>query len=142
MAPRGFLDKLAFEVEPKKKTAIILTAQLRYSDHKGRVFTVPKGFKCDLASVPRIFRSIASPWNQSARAGVLHDCGYRWYEVWKLPRSEMDDLYQMGLRDDGVSRFRAWVNKKAVRIGGRGAWEKWRVTLKIKKGVAPKVYTL
>ena len=139
---RGFLDKLAFQVEPIKKTAIVLTTQLRYVDRRGRLFTVPKGFKCDLASVPRIFRSIASPWNQSARAGCLHDCGYRWHEVWKLSRSEMDDLYQMALRADGVSRFRAWVQKRAVRIGGRRAWEQWRVTLKSRKGVAPKVYTL
>jgi len=40
---RGFLDKLAFQVEPIKKTAIVLTTQLRYVDRRGRLFTVPRG---------------------------------------------------------------------------------------------------
>lgn len=139
---RGFLDKLAFEVEPTKKTAIVLTARLRYVDERGRLFTVPKGFTCDLASVPKIFRSISTPWNQSARAGVLHDCGYRWYEIWKLPRYTMDHIYKGALRADGVSRFRAWVQKTAVRMGAGGAWDRWRKTPKSKKGIAPKIYTL
>lgn len=139
---RGFIDKLVFEVEPIKKTAIVLTARLRYVDERGRLFTVPKGFTSDLASVPRIFRSIATPWNQSARAGVLHDCGYRWFEVWKLQRSTMDHIYKGALRDDGVSRFRAWVQEKALRIGAWGAWKRWRATPKSKKGIAPKLYTL
>ncbi len=133
----GFQNALLSELVPGKELTVRLTAVLIYVDAKGRRFTVPKGFECDLASVPRFLRSIATPWHQSARAGVLHDCGVRWFEVWKIPRAEMDELYRQALRDDGVSWFRAWMQKRGVRLGGWRAWNRWRKTLPIDKGKRP-----
>ena len=132
-----FLGRLQFEVEPKKKTSIILTRSLVYFDRHARKFTVPKGFQCDLASVPRWVRSLATPWNQSARPGVWHDCAYRWNEVWRIPRHEADALYRDALIEEGVARWRAWLQMKAVRIGAGAAWERWRQTSEKHKGPKP-----
>ena len=137
-----FLDKLRFQVEPKKKTTIVLTDRLRYIDRKRRLFTVPEGFSCDLASVPKIFRSLATNWNQSARAGVLHDCMYRWAEVWKIPRKESDQIYRRALMDDGVSGMRAWLQYIALRIGASDSWYDWRGTHAKNKGIRPKMFRL
>jgi len=132
-----FFDKLVFRVEPVAKTTIILTERLRYIDRRRRMFTVPAGFKSDLASVPKWLRSVATPWNQSARAGVLHDCGYRWFEIWRLSRRELDLIYMQALMDDGVSRWRAWIQKMAVRVTGGRAWNNWRLTPFQEKGLRP-----
>ena len=133
----GFLDDLRFELVPGEELTVKLTAELRYVDTDGFLYTIPEGFECDLASVPRFLRSIATPWHQSARAGVLHDCGYKWFEVWAIHRVGMDELYNQALRDDDVSRFRAWLQKRAVRIGGWRAWDRWRRAPQIVKGPRP-----
>lgn len=132
-----FLGRLRFEVEPTHKTSIVLTAALMYFDSDNRQYTVPKGFQCDLASVPRWVRSVATPWNQSARPGVWHDCCYRWYEVWYIPRKEADKLYMYALMEEGVSRWRAWIQMKVVRIAAGGAWERWRQINEKHKGPKP-----
>lgn len=132
-----FLGRLRFEVEPTRQTSITLTAPLVYFDRHGRKFTVPNGFNCDLASVPRWVRSLATPWNQSARPGVWHDCAYRWNEIWRLPRKETDQLYRDALTEEGVSRWRAWIQMKAVNFAAGGAWERWRQTSQKRKGPEP-----
>lgn len=156
----GFLDDLEFELAPGHDLVVVLTSRLRYQDRKGRVFTVPKRFRCDLASVPKLLRSVSTPWQVSARAGVLHDCGYRWFEVWKIPRREMDEVYRQALRDDqaeaneaepagnwftrGWRRVsqptRAWIQKAGVRLGAWRAWRRWRSTPKKQKGIKPPMW--
>ena len=132
-----FLGRLRFEVEPIKQTSITLTEPLIYFDRYGRKFTVPKGFNCDLASVPRWVRSVATPWNQSARPGVWHDCCYRWYETWRIPRKEADELYRDALMEEGVARWRAWIQMMAVKFGAGDAWERWRHASQRRKGPKP-----
>jgi len=134
----SFLGDLQFEIEPGDRLVVRLTKHLAYMDKLGHKFTVPVGFRCDLASVPKIFRSITTPWHQSARAGVLHDCCYRWGPFWVLNRSDADKLYAWALIDDGVSRWRAHVQRLAVRLGAGGAWDRYRELHPSKKGQKPK----
>lgn len=133
----GFLQDLRFELEPEAELTVVLTRSLVYLDGSGVMYTIPEGFRCDLASVPRIFRSVATPWHQSARAGILHDCIYRWAIWWGVTRSESDELYRQALVDDEVSRWRAWVQKRGVRLGGWRSWNRWRKVPPDKKGVQP-----
>jgi hypothetical protein len=132
----SFKSDLQFELEPNEKLTVRLTAPLMYEDADMAV-VVPVGFRCDLASVPRIVRSISTPWHLSARAGVLHDCAYRWFEIWEIPRKPADGLYQRALISDGVPGWRAWMQKTAVRMGAGGAWKRWRATPEDDKGVRP-----
>jgi hypothetical protein len=133
----GFLDELDITTEGPETKIVILNTQLRYQSQDGRVFTIPAGFRCDLASVPAIFRAIAPPWQQSARSGVMHDCGYRWYEVWGTAKTDLDSLFYESLRSDGTSGWRARLMQAAVVVGGKLAWNRWRGTPSGQKGIPP-----
>ena len=87
--PGKFLDVLDFHLEGPTSEIVTLDTNLRYQSEAGVIFTVPAGFRNDLASVPGWLRSLAPPWQQSARAGVLHDCGYRWFELWQIDRASI-----------------------------------------------------
>ena len=101
----------------------------------GRLYIVPRGFVSDLASVPWWLRSLAPPWQQSARAGLLHDYAYRIGahpagSIRKITRSEADLLLWEGLRADDVGRIRARAMWAAVRTCGASSWRRkktsWR----------------
>lgn len=101
----------------------MLDAQLRYKAAAARIFAVPAGFICDLASVPKWLASLAPDWRQSGRAGVLHDWLYR---TGKLARDAADAMFRVALRADGVGRFRAWAMYRAVRMFAGGPWRRYR----------------
>ena len=135
--PAEFLDDLAFHIENPQTEVVVLDALLRYRSADGRLFTIPAGFRNDLASVPNALRSIAPPWSQSARSGVMHDCGYRWYEVWAVEKPDLDRLFYEGLRSDGTGRIRARLMTWTVQVFGGPAWRRWRSTPAADKGVVP-----
>jgi hypothetical protein len=137
MAANGFLDPLDLRSDDPSKEIVILNKDLRYRDAPGAIYTIPAEFQCDLASVPWWLRSLAPPWHQSARGGLLHDCGYRWFEVWRCSRAQVDSLFYEALRSDGVGRVRAGLMRTAVRLFGRKAWKRWRETPEDRKGVKP-----
>jgi hypothetical protein len=132
-----FLDLLAFELPDPTQEMVVLTESLRYRGNDGSLFTMPASFETDLASVPAWLRLLAPPWQQCARAGVLHDCAYRWYEVWEVERKSMDRHFYEALRADGTGRLRARGMQGAVRLFGRRAWKCWRRTPAAAKGVRP-----
>ncbi|PKL39575.1 MAG: hypothetical protein CVV44_04960 [Spirochaetae bacterium HGW-Spirochaetae-1] len=137
MATNGFLDPLDIRSDDPSKKIVILNRDLRYRDAHGTIYTIPAEFRCDLASVPWWLRSLAPPWHQSARAGLLHDCGYRWFEVWQCSRKKVDSLFSGALRSDGVGRVRAGLMMMSVRVFGKKAWKKWRNMPENLKGVRP-----
>ena len=130
-----FLDPAV--IRPGSDKFVHLEQPLRYERGDGRVFTVPAGFRTDLASVPWWLRSLAPRWQSSLRAGIFHDCGYRWFEVWIIARAVVDDLLYEQLRADGTSRLHAWAMRQAVRSFGGLAWSRWRGTPEAEKGVKP-----
>ena len=132
-----FLDLLSFEVSDPSRQVVVLKERLRYRSRKGTLFTVPANFETDLASVPAPLRFLAPRWQQCARAGALHDCAYRWYEVWKLDRKRVDRQFYDALRADGTGRIRAFGMQSAVRLFGSRAWNRWRRTAAAEKGVRP-----
>lgn len=132
----SFLDELDIQVEATG-TMVVLRKELRYKSSDNRTYTIPSGFRCDLASVPGWLRSLAPPWQQSARAGVLHDCGYRWFEVWNAEKKVVDSLFHEALRADKTGRFRARAMYFAVKFFGGITWKNWRKTPESEKGVKP-----
>ena len=133
----GFLDDLAFHLAGPTSQLVVLDKPLRYRAN-GTIYRAPAGFACDLASVPRIIRSVASDWRQTARAGVIHDLLYRWFERFGLSRQKCDALYYTMLRREGVGRIRANLQWAGVRAGGWRSWGRWRETPDIKKGPGPR----
>lgn len=91
----------------------------------GKTFTIPRGFKSDGASVPRLFwRVVFPPSDPTAlRAAFAHDYIYREQpEGWT--RAEADKMFFDLMVADGVSRFRAGLAYIAVRLCGGVVWRK------------------
>jgi Protein of unknown function (DUF1353) len=77
-------------------------------------FTVPSGFKTDLASVPRAFTWLIPRYGAYTRAAVLHDflC-----ETKPINRSDADGMFRRVMRELGVPFVRRWMMWAAVRLG-------------------------
>ena len=85
------------------------------------ILRIPEGFETDLASVPRAFWIMTGgKTGKHQRAAVCHDYAYRQNA---LPKEWADDMFYDIMRLDGVSRFRAWIMWKAVRVFGGGPYQ-------------------
>lgn len=85
-----------------------------YSPRTGRTYTVPAGFTCDFASIPRVpVAYVVFKTGRTHRAGVLHDYLCRHLLV---PRARADDIFHEALRSDGMNWIAAWIMWAAVRV--------------------------
>jgi hypothetical protein len=82
-------------------------------------FTVPVGFKTDLASIPRLFWNILPPFGKYTEAAVLHDWLYRTHLV---PRPDADQVLLEAMALCHVPRWQCAVIYGAVRLFGWCAW--------------------
>ena len=105
----------------------------------GVEIVLPKDFRFDGASIPRVFWAILSPVGLLLIPGLIHDYGYRFDQIWRISasgqiepymenagRKAWDDLFQaVGIQVNGFALIDsiAWVG---VRIGGCFAWYKHR----------------
>ena len=86
----------------------------------GRI-DVPTGFQTDLASIPRLARSIIPQIGNQNGPSVVHDWCYRHH--WKT-RALSDGLFLVGMRVAGVNWLRRNIIYAAVRAGGWVGWNK------------------
>lgn len=110
--PRGFL----------------LTSPWPYIIDEGR-FTVPAGFICDLASIPRPLTIIPgfAKYELGTHGPIAHDWAYQhggWVNGINLTRKRTDDLFYTLMRGDGVGRVRARIAWGMVRLFGWVAWRR------------------
>lgn len=78
---------------------------------------VPRGFKTDLASVPRLLWSLYSPIDfNSIASGVLHDWHYCCQP--NITRKQADLIFYYGLREHGMSKGRSSLYYYVVRSWG------------------------
>ena len=87
----------------------------------GQPITIPERTSTDLASVPRLLRSIALADPLTAWAAVLHDWLYRAQIV---VRAVADALFYAALRASGCSIGWARIYYYAVRAAGWRAWNR------------------
>ena len=91
---------------------------------QGRELTVPAGFQCDGASVPRFLWSSVSPAidPRTLRAAVVHDYLYRNApENWT--RKDADELFYDFIREDGLSWWKSQKAYWGVRLFGGSSWK-------------------
>lgn len=93
----------------------------------GRVLTVPKGFKTDLASVPAFFRAFIDDTSLGAASVIAHDflyqrSGWVFSEGIDLTRREVDHLFSILMRLERVPALRRKVAWLAVRVAGWACW--------------------
>lgn len=93
----------------------VLMADLLYESDIAGSIIVPKGFKTDLASVPRIPFAYEVDGNHANLAGIVHDY---LYSVASLDRKTCDDVFYEACLVSGVSKWRAWSMWLAIRMFG------------------------
>jgi len=91
------------------------------ADFRKSAIWVPRGFRCDAASVPRLAWFLFPPWGRCNRAAILHDWLY-WAQL--CSRLQADEIFREALAACGVPAWRRSVMFNAVRIGGAEYWNK------------------
>ena len=79
--------------------------------------TIPKGFKTDGASIPRLFWWLGwKPFdNDTLYPAIIHDFLYRWH----FPRLIADLIFLKMMENYGVCWIKRWTYFIAVRLFGR-----------------------
>jgi hypothetical protein len=90
------------------------------SQKKLGAVTVPKGFTCDLTSIPRIFWSLLPPDGPYAFAAVIHDYLY-WFQT--KTKDEADLVLRYAMEDLKVDPSIVEAIHLAVKYGGSSAWK-------------------
>ncbi len=92
---------------------------------KKESFTVKKGFRTDLASVPHSFTWLVPRYGRYTRAAVLHDMLCREAHARRFSRYDADGIFRRTMRELGVGFLRRWLMWVAVRFGAgwTGFWE-------------------
>ncbi len=92
-----------------------------YLGNSGTYITVPYGFVCDGATIPRPFWSVLSPWGEYAKAAVIHDylCRHKRLTLQGIPapcsRLLADQIFGACMEVLGVPRWKRGVMYRAVR---------------------------
>ena len=94
-----------------------------YETSKGLV-VVPKGFKTDYASVPRIFRNIINTYGKHGRGAVVHDWLYSKNCDIDITRTEADKIFLEIMTECGVGVIKRNLMYKMVRIFGASHFRK------------------
>ena len=106
----------------------VLTEDLRYVHWTYGEIVVPKGFKTDLDSVPRLPFAYWLTKNASVTGAVVHDWLYQKGHIRGQPitRKEADDIFRDIMQEEGVSWWRRALIYRGVRLGGGKPWDIYR----------------
>lgn len=81
----------------------------------GNVLIVPKGFKTDLASIPRVLWWVIPPFGKHNEASVVHDYLYKTHTY---PQAKCDKIFLAILRMYGVNVLIRTILYVGVRLFG------------------------
>lgn len=94
--------------------------------------TVPAGYRCDFASVPKILWFWLPPLGYYSRAALLHDYLYDCHHTYErcedaparclVTRAEADKMFLQQMKRDGVGWRTRWTMYLAVRLCGGKFW--------------------
>lgn len=121
-----FLSNLSAKLVSENPLTWELLAPLIYSCALiNRIIVVPAGFKSDLASVPRIPFAYWLTGGFSNQAAVLHDF---LYITCPVDKATADAIFLEAMEATGISWWRRRAMYAAVRVGGRGNFNKVKPT--------------
>ena len=89
-----------------------------------KLIHIPAGFKCDLASVPRIFRNVINTYGDHTKAAVIHDWLYRNGHKLGVSRKEADKVFLEIMKECGVGSIKRNLMYRMVRIFGASHFRK------------------
>jgi hypothetical protein len=109
-----------------------------YQDSEGKVWTVPKGYESDYASIPRAlswYYAKSGPYNLAA---VVHD--YLITDVLEkqhaIESNRVDEIFKEAMADLDIPKARQWVMWAGVRLGAIGNKKRRKGSLKTLPKVA------
>jgi hypothetical protein len=94
-----------------------LVAEVTFDDGSAKRIVAKKGYKTDLASIPRIFWSIFTPDGVYRYIAILHDI---LYQTELFSRDVCDLIFRLGLTDLPSDSEKIFYY--SVRFGGRFVW--------------------
>ena len=94
-----------------------------YETSKGLV-VVPKGFRTDYASVPKIFRNIINTYGKHGRAAVVHDWLYSSQCEINVTRAEADKIFLEIMVEWNVKKYKRILMYVLVRLFGGSHFRK------------------
>lgn len=112
-------DPLVKRPDPEGEWELCETVLVRDGE---REFVIPKGFRSDLASIPRVVRPLMETSDLGILPPLAHDLLYRRGGLGLYTRVEADDLFHRLMIAESVSRSRRVAAYWAVRLFGRSAW--------------------
>ena len=118
------LSDPSFRLHPGDEKNVELVGNLRFSVN-GHVAAIPSGFRFDGASAPRAVRWIFDSDDGGYRPPCVHDILYKYrgeYQGLDLSRAQVDRIFLLHMKQDGVPRWKRWAAYAAVRIGGLTRW--------------------
>lgn len=90
---------------------------------KTDVFTVPKDFTTDFASVPRVFVWLLPRYGRWTQAAILHDYLWDLSRHHQFQKVDADGIFNRALRELEVPFLRRWIMWTAVRwASGPKSW--------------------
>lgn len=116
----SFLTPLILAADPQPDMWIIDTS-LIWDDPIYGTITVPKGFRTDLASIPRFLRGISflDPNGVSRRPAAVHD----WLYALQRDKRRADNFLRDSLLAEGANQATAHLFYYGVHWFGGPAWE-------------------
>jgi hypothetical protein len=128
-----FLSDIKVSRSPGANSEWTLEADLIWIGNRDQ-FLVPKGFKTDFASIPRIFHSLFPKNGKHDAAAIVHDYLYahkplvlnKDMQYSRISRKDADGIFLKIMKELGVGLIRRRMMYRAVRVGGVCAWEKSR----------------
>lgn len=105
-------------------------------DGRDGITIIPAGFPTDFATIPRLLRTIKSPWDGPTGKFTLHDFHYQlesfgdpeteirttWGAITSKARKDADDAFLFGMKKEGFKL--ALLYYLAVRACGWIVWKK------------------
>jgi hypothetical protein len=89
---------------------------------------IPEGFETDLASVPRLLTVLVQDDELGGAAPLAHDALYQWSgdtgQGLVLRRRQVDALFRLYMRLEGVPAWKRTVAWLAVRFAGWACWHR------------------
>src|SRR5574340_15826 len=118
------IDDPVISTHPDLKDNWLVMEDFSYQGHGVSLF-IPKGFRTDLASIPRLLWRLIAPFELSLTAPIVHDMLYRSKGKTSeriLTRAETDLLFFNIMTDEGVNWWRRKLAYWGVRMGGGYSW--------------------
>lgn len=110
-----YVDIRMYRWKPIENDMNELLAPLTYEWTDGTIYKVPKGFKTDFASIPRLLWSIIKPTGKWSNASVLHDYLYdNGYKI-GVDRRKADKIFYDAMIDSHVANITANIMWFCVR---------------------------